>query len=220
MKALVIIGHPAPNSFNHALAARVAAEWERLGAQVVMHDLAAEAFDPCLTPKEARGAPSDDPLVRRHIADLTSADLLAVVHPVMWGMPPAILKGWIDRVFALNAAYGFAQGAVEGTDPIGLLPLRAALVLNTSNTPPETEATRFGDPLERIWVTAFWAIAARPKSPAEPLPLWSPAQMPRAALGWMRRRSWRRPRWPKHNHSRHGVSFFVAFVAQSRDTAR
>lgn len=151
MKALVIIGHPAPNSFNHALAARVAAEWERLGAQVVMHDLAAEAFDPCLTPKEARGAPSDDPLVRRHIADLTSADLLAVVHPVMWGMPPAILKGWIDRVFALNAAYGFAQGAVEGTDPIGLLPLRAALVLNTSNTPPETEATRFGDPLERIW---------------------------------------------------------------------
>ncbi|WP_022702546.1 NAD(P)H-dependent oxidoreductase [Pseudorhodobacter ferrugineus] len=151
MKALVVIGHPAPNSFNHALAARIVTAWEQLGAKVVVRDLAVETFDPRLTPEEARGAPTTDPLVRRHIADLASADLLAVVHPVMWGMPPAILKGWIDRVFALNVAYGFPQGTAEGTDPIGLLPLRAALILNTSNTSPETEAARFGDPLDRIW---------------------------------------------------------------------
>ena len=147
MKALVIIGHPAPSSFNHALGQRIARVWRQTGVDVTVHDLAIQSFDPCLTVAETRGAPSDDPEVRRHIADLTSADLLAVVHPVMWGMPPAILKGWIDRVFALNAAYGLTK---EG-EAIGLLPLRAALILNTSNTPPAQEATRFGDPLERIW---------------------------------------------------------------------
>lgn len=151
MKALVIIGHPAPTSFNHALAARIAEAWQQAGAELIVHDLAAEGFDPRLPVAEARGAPSDDPLVRRHTRDLLAADLLAVVHPVMWGMPPAIVKGWVDRVFALNAAYGFAGGAAEGEEPIGLLPLRAALILNTSNTPPAREAERFGDPLERIW---------------------------------------------------------------------
>ncbi|WP_197082862.1 NAD(P)H-dependent oxidoreductase [Pseudorhodobacter ferrugineus] len=122
MKALVVIGHPAPNSFNHALAARIVTAWEQLGAKVVVRDLAVETFDPRLTPEEARGAPTTDPLVRRHIADLASADLLAVVHPVMWGMPPAILKGWIDRVFALNVAYGFPQGTAKGPTRLACCP--------------------------------------------------------------------------------------------------
>jgi len=147
MKALVVIGHLAPNSFSHALGHRVVQGWRKAGVDVTVHDLATQSFDPCLTASEARGAPSEDLEVRRHIADLTSTDLLAVVHPVMWGMPPAILKGWIDRVFALNAAYGLTE---EG-EAIGLLPLRAALILNTSNTPPAREAARFGDPLDRIW---------------------------------------------------------------------
>lgn len=151
MKALVIIGHPATASFNHALASVVAETWQAAGATVQLRDLAAEGFDSRLTPAEAKGGPSEAPDVIRHIAELAAADLLAVVHPVMWGMPPAILKGWIDRVFALNTAYGFPDGAAEGTEPIGLLPLRAALILNTSNTPPAREAQRFGDPLQRIW---------------------------------------------------------------------
>lgn len=151
MKALVIIGHPAAASFNHALAARVCDAWSTAGCDVTAHDLTAEGFDPRLTPMEARGQPSLDPLVQRHSAALAQADVLAVIHPVMWGMPPAVVKGWVDRVFALNLAYGFPNGAAEGEEPIGLLPLRSALILNTSNTPPMREMARFGDPLERIW---------------------------------------------------------------------
>ncbi len=148
MKAVVVIGHPAAQSFNHALAGRVAQAWRGLGCDVVTHDLTAQGFAPLLTPEEARGQPSRDPLVQRHSADLAQADLLAVIHPVMWGMPPAVVKGWVDRVFALNLAYGFSNDAAE---PIGMLPLRSALILNTSNTPPAREMQRFGDPLERIW---------------------------------------------------------------------
>lgn len=151
MKALVVVGHPCPDSFNHALAGRVAQVWGGLGADVALHDLTAMRFDPCLMPEEARGGPSADPVVRAQIADLCAADLLCVVHPNMWGAPPAVMKGWIDRVFALHAAYTFAKGADEGEQPIGLLRLRGALILNTGNTGAAREATVFGDPLERMW---------------------------------------------------------------------
>jgi NAD(P)H dehydrogenase (quinone) len=151
VKAIVVVGHPAPNSFNHALAIVVADAWRALGCDVAWHDLTAEGFDPRLTAAEVLGETTMDPLVRIHIAALVAADLLCVVHPNCWGAPPAIMKGWIDRVFAPNAAYGFAKGADAGDAPAGLLPLRGALVLNTGNTPVAREDAVFGDPLGRIW---------------------------------------------------------------------
>jgi len=151
MKAMVVVGHPAPDSFNHALAMVVADTWQGAGYDVAWHDLTAERFDPCLTAAEARGEVTMDPQVRAHITDLVAADLLCVVHPNCWGAPPAIMKGWIDRVFAPNAAYGFAKGADAGDAPQGLLPLKGALVLNTGNTPVAREEVVFGDPLGRMW---------------------------------------------------------------------
>src|SRR5262249_51267074 len=151
MQALVVVGHPAPQSFNRAIADAIRAAWERDGCDVRFHDLVEEGFDPCLTAEEARGQPSTDALVRRHIAELRTSDLLAVVHPNCWGAPPAIVKGWIDRVFAPDAAYGFAKGVDQGDVPIGLLSTKVALVINTGNTPPDREALVFGDPLDRMW---------------------------------------------------------------------
>lgn len=151
MKAMVVIGQPVPDSFNHALATEVADVWRKAGCRVVCHDLTAEGFDPRLTAAEARGAATIDPLVRAHITDLVGADLLCVAHPNCWGAPPAIMKGWIDRVFAPNAAYTFVKGADAGDAPQGLLPLKGALVLNTGNTPVDREGAVFGDPLARIW---------------------------------------------------------------------
>jgi NAD(P)H dehydrogenase (quinone) len=151
VKALIVLGHPAPSSFNHALAAAIASTWREVGCDVTYHDLVAEGFDPRLTGDEARGKPSVDPLVLTHIEELRESDLLAVVHPNCWGAPPAIMKGWIDRVFAPDAAYRFTKGADVGDKPVGLLRIRAALVVNTGNTPASRERSDFGDPLERIW---------------------------------------------------------------------
>ncbi len=151
MKALIVLGHPAPFSLNHALADAIASTWRDAGCEVTYHDLTAEGFDPRLTADEVRGKPSMDPLVQTHISELRASELLAVIHPNCWGAPPAIMKGWIDRVFAPNAAYTFAKGADAGDEPIGLLRTRAALVINTGNTPASREQTVFGDPLERIW---------------------------------------------------------------------
>ena len=151
MKALVVVGHPAPGSFNRALAETIRERWSVGGCEVRFHDLVEEDFDPRLTAAEARGQATADPLVRRHIAELRDSDLLAVVHPNCWGAPPAVVKGWIDRVFAPDAAYGFAKGVDQGDVPIGLLTTKAALIVNTGNTPPARERDAFGDPLERMW---------------------------------------------------------------------
>jgi NAD(P)H dehydrogenase (quinone) len=151
MKALVVIGHPAPGSFCRAIADKIRETWSAADCEVRFHDLVEEGFDPRLTAAEARGQASTDPLVRRHITELRDSDLLAVVHPNCWGAPPAIVKGWTDRVFAPDAAYGFAKGVDQGDVPIGLLTTKAALIVNTGNTPLEREREAFGDPLERMW---------------------------------------------------------------------
>jgi putative NADPH-quinone reductase len=151
IRALIVVAHPDRSSFNHAIANRLGDVWMGLGLSVSFRDLHSEGFDPVLTLEEQRGAPSSDPLVQSHIADLRSADLLAVVHPNCWGAPPAMMKGWIDRVFAPDAAYAFEKGTDGGDAPMGLLAIQQAIVINTGNTSPDRERDVFGDHLDAIW---------------------------------------------------------------------
>lgn len=151
MKMLVILGHPNPDSLNHAIAANVCDCLRANGHSVVFHDLCAEAFDPILPKHEIPedGAIADE--IRHHCEALRSADGIVIVHPNWWGQPPAILKGWVDRVFRAGVAYRFEEADGGEGIPIGLLNARAAIVFNTSNTPDAREKTAFGDPLEALW---------------------------------------------------------------------
>jgi putative NADPH-quinone reductase len=158
VNVLVVLAHPDPGSFNHAIAATAVRALERAGHAVVFHDLCAERFDPALARGEsARDAPLD-PGVRRHCEELASADGIVVVHPNWWGAPPAILKGWVDRVFRPGVAYAFEEGDSGEGVPVGLLRARAAVVLNTSNTPEARERAAFGDPLEAIWTRCVFDL--------------------------------------------------------------
>lgn len=148
---LVVVSHPDQTSLNHALAASIARAWDEMSIPTRFVDLHAIGFNPVLSPEEARGMSSTDSDVRTQIGFLLKADLVAVVHPNCWESPPAMMKGWMDRVFAPEAAYAFAKGEDDGEAPIGLLRGKRALVINTSNTSLERETEAFGDPLERIW---------------------------------------------------------------------
>jgi NAD(P)H dehydrogenase (quinone) len=151
MRISVILGHPDPLSFNHAIARTVADALTAAGAEVRFHDLHAEGFDPVLPAGEyARGA-ALPPLVALHCREIREADGLVLVHPNWWGMPPAILKGWVDRVLRPGVAYDFLPGDGGEGVPVGLLKPMTALVFNTGNTPQEREREVFGDPLERLW---------------------------------------------------------------------
>ncbi|MEZ7195526.1 NAD(P)H-dependent oxidoreductase [Pseudodesulfovibrio karagichevae] len=158
MRILLILAHPDPNSLNHAIAAAARQTLEQNGHEVLFHDLHAEGFDPLLPAGEIpRGAtlPGD---VARHCEEAAQADGLIIVHPNWWGMPPAILAGWVDRVMRPGTAYEFVgEDGGEGV-PVGLLKADKAIVLNTSNTEAGREETVFGDPLERIWKDCVFGL--------------------------------------------------------------
>ena len=79
------------------------------------------------------------------------ADGLVIVHPNWWGQPPAMMKGWIDRVIRPGVAYKFEEGDGGEGVPVGLLRAQTAIIFNTSNTPPARELEVFGDPLDNLW---------------------------------------------------------------------
>ena len=151
MKVLVILAHPDPKSFNAAIAQVVLEQLQADFHDVFFHDLYQENFDPLLYHPEFPKGAHIPPSIEKHCREISQADGIIIIHPNWWGQPPAILKGWIDRVFRPGIAYVFEEGDSGEGIPVGLIKARSAIVLNTSNTPYQREKTSFGDPLERIW---------------------------------------------------------------------
>ncbi len=151
MRVLVILGHPSPQSFNAAIARTVVSRLSQNGHEAIFHDLYAEGFDPVLPASEIARDADLPPDIARHCRELAEADGVVIVHPNWWGQPPAMLKGWIDRVIRPGLAYQFEEGDQGEGVPVGLLKARAAVVFNTSNTSEPRENEIFGDPLERLW---------------------------------------------------------------------
>ncbi|MFC1844314.1 NAD(P)H-dependent oxidoreductase [Thermodesulfobacteriota bacterium] len=151
MKISVIVAHPDKNSFNHAIVHTVVEEFRSAGNTVFFHDLYKEKFDPILPAAEI---PSDallPPEIQFHCDEISTAEGIVIIHPNWWGQPPAILKGWVDRVIRPGVAYEFIEGDSGEGIPNGLLKAKFALVINTSNTSTEREKIFFGDPLESLW---------------------------------------------------------------------
>ncbi len=151
MTISLILAHPTPGSFNHALAGVAEQTLERAGHRVLFHDLYAEGFPSLLPAAELVREAQLDPVLERHCQEIVGADGIVIVHPNWWGMPPAVLTGWVDRVFRPGVAYRFAEGDAGEGIPVGLLKAQTAVVFNTSNTVEEREARVFGDPLDLIW---------------------------------------------------------------------
>jgi NAD(P)H dehydrogenase (quinone) len=151
MRASVYLAHPYGKSFNHAIFNRINLVLDRLNVKTYTHDLYAEEFNPSLTVRELGFDVSEDPQVLKYADELMASDLLIFVHPNWWGQPPAILKGWIDRVIRPPYAYDYPPELPAGAPPVQTMTGKRGLVFNTSNTPEERENGYFGDPLENIW---------------------------------------------------------------------
>ena len=151
MKISIILGHPHPGSFNHAIAQAAAETLRQNGHEVICRDLCQEHFDPIMPAAEFAPRAVLDPVIAQHGREIATADGIIIVHPNWWGMPPAILKGWIDRVLRPELAYRFVVNEKGEGGPAGLLKAKAAIVFTTANTPDEREREWFGDPLENLW---------------------------------------------------------------------
>jgi len=158
MAVSVILGHPKLGSFNHAIANMVKQTLENNGYDVNLHDLYSENFDPILQKEELQKNVVLTNEIQTHCNEIQNASGIIIIHPNWWGQPPAILKGWIDKVIRSEVAYRFVgEDGGEGV-PEGLLKAKVALVFNTSDTEANRELKVFGDPLERIWKDCIFGL--------------------------------------------------------------
>jgi NAD(P)H dehydrogenase (quinone) len=158
MKIVVILGHPSDESFNHAIANVAIKKLTNSGHKVWFHDLYKENFDPVINSEEIPKTGTITGPIKRHCVELSECDGIIVIHPNWWGQPPAVIKGWIDRVFRPGVAYEFSEGDNGEGIPVGLLKAKSALVFNTSNTSEERENLIFKDPLETIWKNCIFDL--------------------------------------------------------------
>jgi NAD(P)H dehydrogenase (quinone) len=166
MHVLIIHAHPEPSSFSAALKDEAVAAIEAAGHSVDVSDLFAQGFDPVAGRHDFRSVAdasrfhyqteqlnaartqsfSDE--IAREQARVEAADLFILQFPLWWGGPPAILKGWIDRVLA----YGFAYVDGRRFDS-GLFKGRGAIMCVTTGGTRERFSTQgtYGEIEKVLW---------------------------------------------------------------------
>ena len=134
MKHAVIVTHPNPHSFNCAVAKAYVDAVTGFGDEVVVRDLYHLNFDPRLQALEipwAKGyAPGEDVIIERQV--LADAKVFVLVYPLWFNAPPAMMKGYIDRVFGMG--FGYQPGG-GGSEP--LLSGRILVSFTSSGAPDD-----------------------------------------------------------------------------------
>ena len=142
MKILTLFAHPVPGTYPTAVLDALVASFRENGGDVEVLDLHADGFDPRFTEADHAhfwGGPKPDEIERYHNL-VESADRLAFVYPVYWWGMPAIMKGWIERVFTGNWAYVYGDGVADrGQAGLkGLLESRPTLLLGIGGSTERT----------------------------------------------------------------------------------
>ena len=115
-KHAVIAAHPEPASFTLSVAHAYIEAIEALGGEAVLRDLYRLGFDPVLKAEERlpEGQFTPAPDVAAELAMIEGADVFVLVYPLWFGTPPAILKGYIERVMGA----GFSQPGQYASRPV------------------------------------------------------------------------------------------------------
>ncbi len=134
---LIILGHPSPDSFNAAVANRYAETVRASNQDAVVRDLYALGFDPLLTEAERKPGDADAPsdAVRAELDLVAKSDVLCFVYPLWFGMPPAMIKGYIDRTLGA----GFRRDDLEQTHEGHLHGKRLVVLTTSASTLPWLE---------------------------------------------------------------------------------
>jgi NAD(P)H dehydrogenase (quinone) len=158
MKFLVVYCHPRPDSFTASVKILAVETLQSAGHSVDVLDLYAEGFDPVMSAGE-RGLYHDRGTnrvpVASHLDRVKAADALLFVYPTWWYAQPAMLKGWLERVFIPHETFTMP----EGNQPIrGLLPNIRFIGVITSLGSPKWWWWIMGRPGQRILLTGIRAL--------------------------------------------------------------
>jgi putative NADPH-quinone reductase len=131
MRTLVLYCHPNPDSFVAATRDRVLVGLHGSGHEVRVTDLYADGFRPEMSLEERRAhlEPGVAPELDGYVADLRWAEALVFVYPTWWSGQPAMLKGWMERVWACGIAWELPEGA-QVTRPL-LTHIRRIAIVTT-----------------------------------------------------------------------------------------
>jgi len=134
MKILVIFAHPSHESFNYATLQSFTKGAKKAGHTVDLIDLYADGFNPVLVDTNPRAELGADVLAYQ--GRIKRADCLAFIYPTFWYRTPAILSGFIDRVFSSHFAYKYVKTIIPGFKrPLGLLPVKKAVIIESYGGP-------------------------------------------------------------------------------------
>jgi NAD(P)H dehydrogenase (quinone) len=129
-RALLLFGHADTHTFNDRLAEAYTRGYAASGGEIDRLDLAALAFDPVLRSGHRAEQPLEPDLVHARDA-IERADHLVWVFPTYWAAQPAVVRGFVDRLFLPGWAFRYEGGAL----PTGLLRGRSARVISTMDSP-------------------------------------------------------------------------------------
>ena len=134
MNHLIVYAHPHPESLNHAILDTTVSTLKKNGHEVIVRDLYELDFQPVLRPEDmaamkAGQTPKD---IKTEQECINDADVITLIYPIWWTGLPAILKGYVDRVFSYGYAYAVGEEGI-----IKLLKGKKGLIINTHGTPNE-----------------------------------------------------------------------------------
>jgi NAD(P)H dehydrogenase (quinone) len=142
MKHAIIVGHPNPKSFTRAVAAEYETAAQVRGDECIVRDLYAIGFDPRLgageIPRPGGFAPGVDVAREREL--LAGVDVFAFVYPLWFNVPPAVVTGYVQRVFGM----GFGYGPIREGRNQPLLEGRRLISFSSSGAPTEWLKTEGG----------------------------------------------------------------------------
>ena len=163
MRTLVVHCHPDPESFNTALFRAACDALRSAGNEVEALDLYAEQFDPVLTLEERRAYVANpgfvEAKVQKHVDALRKAEHLVFVHPTWWYGPPALLKGWLERVWLPGVAFMPPAKKGQITAP-GLQHVQRLTVVTTGGA-PWWWLKVIGDPHRKLFTRGLRVLMAK-----------------------------------------------------------
>ncbi|MEM8811690.1 MAG: NAD(P)H-dependent oxidoreductase [Pseudomonadota bacterium] len=138
MRLLIVYCHPVPDSFTAAIRDTVLEAADGSGHETRLIDLYAEGFDPVMGETERRnyhtsGLNAEPEPIRRHLEHLKWCEGLIYIFPIWWSGPPAMMKGWWDRVWIPNETFVMPTDTT-GMEP-GLANIRRLGLINTHGGP-------------------------------------------------------------------------------------
>jgi NAD(P)H dehydrogenase (quinone) len=159
--ALIVLAHPAERSLSHLFAQTAREALTASGYETDLLDLYAEGFDPVLNSGERAAyyaTSADISGIAVNAARLVETETLVLLFPTWWFGMPAILKGWIDRVFAPGVAF---DHAIEfGPIKPRLTNLKKVVVITTLGSPAWIDWLVMRSPVRRILKTAVFGLCA------------------------------------------------------------